>query len=158
VKKYVFCNRHALDSVTLKLVSIPVFWFDPTNRHYLLTYLLHGAESFLRSWPVFATSQEISRIFMEPEGSLPYHKCPPPVPILSQLHPVPSPLPTFWRSILILFSHLCLGFRNGIFPSGFPTSFIFIHMLSWGQNIGWGGDVVPTDRVLPHPKKEEKQE
>jgi hypothetical protein len=26
----------------------------------------------LRSWPVFAASQEISRIFMKPEISLPY--------------------------------------------------------------------------------------
>jgi hypothetical protein len=31
---------------------------------YLLTYLLDGVESFLRSWPVnFAASQEIPRIY-----------------------------------------------------------------------------------------------
>ena len=50
------------------------------------------------------------------------HKCPPPVPILSQLHPVPTTPPTSWRSILILYSHLRLGFPNGLFPSGFPTN------------------------------------
>ena len=49
------------------------------------------------------------------------HKCPPPVPILSQLHPVPTTPPTYWRSILILSSHLCLGLPNGLLPSGFPT-------------------------------------
>src|SRR5215471_5336027 len=38
--------------------------------------LLHGARSFLRSWPVFAASQEIPCIFMEPESSLPYSKVP----------------------------------------------------------------------------------
>jgi hypothetical protein len=38
---------------------------------YLLPYLFHGAVSFLRSQPVFAASQEISQIFMEPEDSLP---------------------------------------------------------------------------------------
>jgi hypothetical protein len=36
-----------------------------SDHHYpLLTYLLHGAESFLRSQPVnFAASQEIPRIY-----------------------------------------------------------------------------------------------
>src|SRR5215471_17299204 len=42
----------------------------------MLTYLLRGAESFLISWPVFAASQEIPCIFMEPEISLPYSKVP----------------------------------------------------------------------------------
>jgi hypothetical protein len=43
------------------------------------------------------------------------HKCPPPVPILSQLHPAPQPSPTSWRSILILSSHQRLGLPNGYF-------------------------------------------
>ena len=33
----------------------------------------------------------------------------------------PQPLPTSWRSILILSSHLHLCLPNGLFPSGFPT-------------------------------------
>jgi hypothetical protein len=38
-KTYVFRNKHALDSVILKQVSIPVFWFDPASRHYLKFFL-----------------------------------------------------------------------------------------------------------------------
>jgi hypothetical protein len=47
-----------------------------------ITYLLHAAESFLRSWPVFAASQEIPRSLWKPKVL--------PVPILSQFHPVPT--------------------------------------------------------------------
>jgi hypothetical protein len=51
------------------------------NKHeamgiYAHTYLLRGAESFLRSWPVFVASQEIPHIFMEPEGSIQYSQVP----------------------------------------------------------------------------------
>ena len=55
-----------------------------------LTNLLHGAESFLRSWPVFAASQEIPCIFMQPESSLSYSQVPAtrpyPEPTLSSPH------------------------------------------------------------------------
>jgi|SRR5215510_2516696 len=53
----------------------------------ILTYLLHGAESSLRSWPVFAASQEIPCIFMEPESSLLYSQVP-------AIHPYPEPTPS----------------------------------------------------------------
>jgi hypothetical protein len=43
---------------------------------YVYVSLLHGAESHLRSWPIFAGSQQIPLIFMEPEGSLPYSQVP----------------------------------------------------------------------------------
>ena len=42
---------------------------------YLLTYLIHVAESFLRSQPVYSYSGN-SPHFMEPEGSLPHSQVP----------------------------------------------------------------------------------
>jgi hypothetical protein len=84
-----------------------------------LNYLLHGAESFLRSRPVFAASQEITRISMEPESSLPYSQVP-------ANRPYPEPTPSSHHDPLQLpegpSSNLHLGLPNGLFPSGFLTN------------------------------------
>lgn len=38
-RTFVFRNKHASDVVTLEQVSVPIFWFDSANRHYLnVTY------------------------------------------------------------------------------------------------------------------------
>jgi hypothetical protein len=87
---------------------------------YLLTYSMEHSPweanqslQLVKKFPAFLWNQKL--LYRT-------HKCPPPVPILSQLHPVPPPPPTSWRSILILSSHLHLGLPNGLFPSGFPTN------------------------------------
>ena len=42
----------------------------------------------------------------------------------------PCPHPTYWRSFLILSSHLGLGLPSGFFPSGFPTKTLYTPLLS----------------------------
>jgi len=51
---------------------------------------------------------------------------------LSWASPIQSiyPHPTYWRSILILSTHLCLGLHSGLFPSGFPTKTLYTPLSS----------------------------
>jgi hypothetical protein len=42
----------------------------------------------------------------------------------SSIQSIP-PHPTSWRFALILFSHLRLGLRSGLYPSGFPTKTLY---------------------------------
>ena len=90
---------------------------------HLLTYSMVQSLSWEANW--FAASQEIPRILWNPKVHYRTHKRPPPVPILCQLNPVHIPHPTYWRSILILSTHLRLGLPSGLFPSGFPTKTLY---------------------------------
>ena len=79
------------------------------------------------SWEAnqFSASQEIPRILWNAKVHYRIHKFPPPVPILIQLDPVHAPTSTYWRSNLILSSHLHLGLQSGLFPSGFLTKTLY---------------------------------
>ena len=98
--------------------------------NYLLTYLLTYSMVQSLSWEAnrFAASQEIPRILWNPKVHYRIHKCLQTVLLLNQLNPVP--IPTSWRSILILSSHLRRGLWSGLFPSGFPIKTLCTPLLS----------------------------
>ena len=89
---------------------------------YFRTYLLTPwSRVLIEKLTGFAANKEIPRILWNPKVHYRTHKCPQPVPILSQLHPVPTTPSHFLKIHLNSIPHLRLGLPNGLFPSGFPT-------------------------------------
>ena len=58
---------------------------------------------------------------MEPEGSIPHLEVPVTFPYPEPHRTIPCPHPIFWRTILILSSHLRLGLPSGLFPSSYQN-------------------------------------
>jgi hypothetical protein len=122
--------------ITLRLYLTNTSHIWDLQRAFLLFQLfvlLHNLISYSMdqspSWEAnqFAASQEIPCILWNPNIHYHIHKCPPPVPILSQLDLVHTP--TSWRFILTLSSHLCLGLPNGLLPSGVLTKTLYMPLL-----------------------------
>jgi len=98
------------------------------------------------SWEAnrLSASQEIPRILCNPNVHYRIHKCPPPVPILSQLDPVHAPIPHFLKIHLNIILHLRLGLPSSIFPSGFPTKTLYAPLVSPINNT-WPAHFIDQD-------------
>ena len=105
---------HASTTRSWRLFSVQNF----VTCMYLLTYSMEQSPSWEANW--FWSQSRNSSHFWNPKVPHRTHKCPPPVSILSQLHPVPTTSPTSWRSILILSSHLRLVSPVVSFPQVSP--------------------------------------
>ena len=69
--------------------------FHPYKSTYLLTYSIQHSPSWEANR--FSANQEIPCILWNPKAHYRIYKCPPPVPILSQLDPVHTPTSYFLK-------------------------------------------------------------
>ena len=107
---------------TDQLFLFPLILFYCCNYYlsyltYLFTYLLTYSMGQRPSWEANRLSSQETRRFIITFTSA----CHLSLFWTRSIQSLPQH-PTSWRSILILFSHLCLGITSGLFPWGFPTT------------------------------------
>ena len=112
----------------------------------LLTYLLTYSMEQSPSWETspFAASQEIPRILWNPKVHYRNHKCPPTLPILSQLDPVHTPTSHFLKIHL----NIILPAMPG--SSKWRLTYSMEQSPSWETNLFSPSQEIP--RILWNPK------
>ena len=86
-------NIHLYNRYWVPFLSVKSPGHGVDHPHLLvLTYSMEQSPSWEANW--FSASQEIPRILWNLKVHYHIHKCPIPVPILSQLNPVQTPHPT----------------------------------------------------------------
>jgi hypothetical protein len=124
------CSRiRVLSSSTFGITAVNVrktrAFSSKEKEMYLLftvfTYLLHGALSFFRSYPVLQVVKKFPA-FMEPESSLSYSQVPASCPYPERATSVPTNPSLFLKIPLNIILSSTSDSPNGLFPSEFPTN------------------------------------
>ena len=108
--------------VSKRIFSIVLKTRTPNYIHTTFSSYVYGVVyAFLRQWKSPFTyllhCQEIPWCNQELHYCV--RKGPPPVPIVSQINPLPAPI--LLKAVLILSSLICLGLPGGLLPSHFST-------------------------------------
>ena len=72
---------------------------------------------------------------MEPEVQYHIHNGSPIIPILSRIKAIPCIAIYFFKNILILYSHLCVGLPRSLFPIGLPVNILRALLRSLNNNM-----------------------
>jgi len=106
--------------------SKPTVFIKEFFEHAVKSYLLTSwSRVLLEKLTGSAASQEIPPHFWNPKFRHRINKCPPPVPILNQLHPVPTTPSHFLETHLKITLSSMSGSPHGLFPSGYSEIYLW---------------------------------